>query len=47
MLFRIKSALQTRAAEAGQGMAEYILILAPLTAVLAMAVCTLIIAGNK
>jgi hypothetical protein len=43
MLFRIKSALQTRAA----GMAEYILILAPLTAVLAMAVCTLIIAGNK
>jgi len=47
MLFRIKSALGARVAEAGQGMAEYILILAPLSAVVALTVCTFIIASNK
>jgi hypothetical protein len=47
MLYRIKSALGARAEEAGQGMAEYILIHAPLSAVLALTVCSFIIASNK
>jgi len=47
MLFHITSALRARAAEAGQSRAEYVLILAPLSAVLALAVYTLILAGSN
>lgn len=47
MLSKIRSALRSRAAELGQGKAEFILILAPLSAVLALSVCTLIIAGSR
>jgi hypothetical protein len=46
MLFHITSALQARAAEAGQSKAEYVLILAPLSVMLALAVSTLILASN-
>ena len=46
MLFHITSALRARAAEAGQSKAEYILILAPLSVMLALAVSTLILASN-
>jgi len=47
MLFQIKAALRRCRAESGQGVAEYILILAPLSAVLALTVCTLIIANSN
>lgn len=46
MLFHITSALRARAAEAGQSKAEYVLILAPLSVMLALAVSTLILASN-
>ena len=46
MLFHITSTLRARAAEAGQGKAEYVLILAPLSIMLALAVSTLILSTN-
>jgi hypothetical protein len=46
MLFHITSALRARAAEAGQSKAEYVLILAPLSVMLALAVSTLILSTN-
>ena len=47
MLFHIVAALRGRGSEAGQGLAEYFLILAPLSAFVALTVCTLIIASNR
>jgi len=47
MLSNIRFALRARAAERGQGKAEFILILAPLSAVLALSVCTIIIASAR
>jgi hypothetical protein len=47
MIFNFIAALRERSSEAGQGIAEYFLILAPLTAFLALTVCTLIIANNR
>jgi hypothetical protein len=46
MLFHITSALRARAAEAGQSKADYVLILAPLSVMLALAVSTLILSTN-
>ena len=46
MLFHIGETLRRCQAEVGQGVAEYLLILAPLSAVLALVVCTLIIANS-
>ena len=47
MLFHIRATLRRCQAQAGQGVAEYLLILAPLSAVLALVVCTLIIANSN
>ena len=47
MFFHLVGTLRQRASEAGQGLAEYFLILAPLSAFVALAVCTLIIANNR
>jgi len=47
MLFRIRATLRKCRAQTGQGMAEYLLILAPFSAMLALAVGTLIIASSK
>jgi hypothetical protein len=47
MLFHIGATLRKCQAQAGQGVAEYLLILAPLSAVLALVVCTLIIANSN
>jgi len=47
MSFHIKAALRACQPEAGQVIAEYLLILAPLSAVLALSVCTLIIASSN
>ncbi len=47
MSFRIEAALRACQSQAGQGIAEYLLILAPLSAVLALTVCTLLIASSN
>ena len=47
MLFHFMAALRARAAEAGQGKAEYVLILAPLSVMLALTVWTLIMSATK
>jgi len=47
MFFYFLAALRERGAEAGQGLAEYFLIVAPLSAFLVLTVCTLIIANNR
>jgi hypothetical protein len=47
MLFNIMASLRERGSEVGQGLAEYFLILAPLSAFLALTICTLIIANNR
>jgi len=47
MFFYIASTLRARAAEAGQSKAEFVLIVAPLSVMLALAVCTVILAGSK
>jgi len=47
MLFHIRAALRACQPQAGQGIAEYLLILAPLSAVLALTVCTIIIASSN
>jgi len=47
MLFHIGATLRECQAQAGQRVAEYLLILAPLSAVLALVLCTLIIANSN
>jgi hypothetical protein len=47
MFFHFMAAARRRKSETGQGLAEYFLILAPLSAFLALAVCTLIIANQR
>ncbi len=47
MSFHIKAALRACQREAGQSMAEHLLILAPLVAVVALTACTLIIASSN
>jgi hypothetical protein len=47
MLFHIVAALRDRQSESGQGLAEYFLIVAPLSAFLALTVCTFIIASHR
>jgi hypothetical protein len=47
MFSNFMAALRDRRSEAGQGLAEYFLIVAPLSAFLALTVCTLIIANNR
>jgi len=47
MLFRIRATLRECQLQAGQGMAGYLLILAPFSAVLALAVGMLVLATSK
>lgn len=47
MPFLIKAALRVCLREEGQSMASHVLVLAPLIAVIALAVCTVIIAGSN
>jgi hypothetical protein len=47
MLFHILAAFRERSSEAGQGLAEYFLIVAPLSAFVALTVCTFIIANSR
>ena len=47
MFFHFLAALRERGSEAGQGLAEYFLIVAPLSAFLVLTVCTLIIANDR
>jgi len=47
MLFRIRAALRECQAQAGQGMAEYLLILAPFSAIIALAARMLILASSR
>jgi hypothetical protein len=47
MLFHIRVTLRDCRAQAGQSMAEYLLILAPFSAMIALAVGTLVLASSK
>jgi hypothetical protein len=47
MLINFMASIRQRSSEAGQGIAEYFLIVAPLTAFLALTICTLVIANNR
>jgi len=47
MLFRIRAALRECQAQAGQGMAEYLLILAPFSAIIALAAGMLVLASSR
>ena len=47
MFIYFVAALRERSSEAGQSLAEYFLILAPLSAFLALTICTLIIANQR
>jgi len=47
MLFRIRAALRECQAQAGQGMAEYLLILAPFSAIIGLAAGMLVLASSR
>jgi hypothetical protein len=47
MLFRTRVALRQFQAQAGQGMAEYLLILAPVSVIIGLAAGMLLLASSK